>query len=49
MANINVRNVDKENKRKAVFYLSTKGKDLSTAVREMLDKYAKKYDEMIKK
>jgi hypothetical protein len=49
MANINVRNVDQENKRKAVFYLSTKGKDLSTAVREMLDKYAKKYDEMIKK
>ena len=49
MANINVRNVDKESKRKAVFYLSTKGKDLSTAVREMLDKYAKKYDEMIKK
>ena len=37
MANINVRNVDTESKRKAVFYLSTKGKDLSTAVREMLN------------
>lgn len=48
MANVNVRNVNTENKRKAVFYLSTKGKDLSTAVREMLDKYAKKYDEMQK-
>lgn len=49
MANINVRNVDTESKRKAVFYLSSKGKDLSTAVREMLDKYAQKYDEMQKK
>lgn len=48
MANINVRNVDTESKRKAVFYLSSKGKDLSTAVREMIDKYAKKYDEMQK-
>ena len=49
MANVNVRNVDSEKKRKAIFYLSSKGKDLSTAVREMLDKYAQKYDEMQKK
>ena len=49
MANINVRNVDTESKRKAVFYLNSKGKDLSTAVREMLEKYAKQFDEMQKK
>ena len=49
MANVNVRNVDTESKRKAVFYLSTKGKDLSTAVREMLDKYAEEFDKMQKK
>lgn len=48
MANINVRNVDTESKRKTVFYLNSKGKDLSTAVREMLDKYAKEYDKMQK-
>jgi len=41
--------VDKDKKLKASFVLKTKGKDLSTAVREMLDKYAKEYDEMQKK
>ena len=40
--------VDKDKKLKASFVLKTKGKDLSTAVREMLDKYAKEYDEMQK-
>ena len=49
MADINIKNVDKENKRKAIFYLGTKEKDLSTAVREMIDKYAKKYDKIQKK
>lgn len=49
MADINIKNVDKEIKRKAIFYLGTKGKDLSTAVREMLYKYAKEFDKMQKK
>ena len=48
MANINVRNVDQNTKLKASFVLKCNGKDLSTAVREMLDKYAKEYDEMQK-
>lgn len=48
-SDMNIKKVDSEKKRKAIFYLSTKGKDLSTAVREMLDKYAKEYDEMQKK
>ena len=49
MADINIKNVDSEKKRKAIFYLGTKGKDLSTAVREMLEKYAKEFDKMQKK
>ena len=46
MTNVNVKNVDKDVKLKASFVLKTKGKDLSTAVREMLDKYAKEYDDI---
>ena len=41
--------VDKDKKLKASFVLKTKGKDLSTAVREMLDKYAKEYKKKKKK
>lgn len=41
--------VEREKKRKTIFVLSTKGKDLSQAVREMLDKYAEEFDEMQKK
>lgn len=48
LSDMNIKRVDSEKKRKAIFYLGTKGKDLSTAVREMLDKYAKEYDEMQK-
>lgn len=44
MASITIANVDEEKKRKTVFILSTKGKDLSQAVREMLDKYADEFD-----
>lgn len=40
--------IDKETKLKANFILKTKGKDLSTVVRETLEKYAKEYDEMQK-
>ena len=49
LSDMNIKRVDTEKKRKAIFYLGTKGKDLSTAVREMLDKYAKEYDQMQKK
>ena len=42
---LNVRNVDKEQKRKAIFILSTKGKTLSDAVREMVEQYAKEFDQ----
>ena len=49
MADINIKNVDEEKKRKTIFVLTKKNKDLSTAVREMLDKYAKQCDEMQKK
>lgn len=38
--------VEKEKKRKTIFVLSTKGKDLSQAVRDMIDKYAEEYDKM---
>lgn len=43
-----VRNVDAESKKKALFVLSCKGKNLSTAVREMIDNLAKEFDEMKK-
>jgi len=46
MADIITKNVDREKKNKALFVLRCKGKDISTAVREMIDKLAKEYDEM---
>lgn len=49
MTDINIKNVDKEKKRKTIFVLESKGKNLSTVVREMLDKYAKEFDEMQQK
>lgn len=49
LSDMNIKRVDTEKKNKAIFVLKCKGKDLSTAVREMLDKYAKEYDEMQKK
>ena len=48
LSDMNIKRVDSEKKRKAIFYLSSKGKDLSTAVREMLEKYAKEFDKMQK-
>lgn len=48
MQTVNVRNVDKEKVIKANFVLKCKGKDLSKAVREMIDKIANEYDEMQK-
>lgn len=41
--------IDKDIKLKASFILKLKGKDLSTAVRETLEKYAKEYDNLYKK
>lgn len=49
MADINIKNVDKEKKRKTIFVLGAKGKDLSTEVRKMLDKYADEFDKMQQK
>lgn len=48
MERIDVRNIQPEVKRKAMFVLKCKGKDLSTAVREMTAKLAKEFDEMNK-
>lgn len=48
MADIIVKNIDEEKKRKTVFVLNAQGKDLSKAVREMTEKLAKEYDEMNK-
>lgn len=44
MGDINIKNVDKQKKAKAQFILKCKGKDLSMAVREMIDKLAEEYD-----
>lgn len=46
MADINIKNIDKNAKNKAIFVLKCKGKDLSTAVREMINSLAKEYDAM---
>lgn len=35
-----------KDKRKAMFVLKCQGKDLSTVVRELIDKYAEEYDKM---
>lgn len=43
-----VRNVDAESKKKALFVLSCKGKNLSTAVREMVENLAQEFDDMRK-
>ena len=45
MADIITKNVDKAQKRKAVFIFSTKGKTLSDAVREMVKQYADEFDQ----
>lgn len=48
MADINVKNVDREQKRKTLFVLNCKGSDLSKEVKKMLEKYAEEYDKMNK-
>lgn len=44
MADINIKNVNEEKKNKAIFVLSTKGKNLSDEVRKMIDKLAEEFD-----
>lgn len=44
LSDMNIKNVDLEKKNKAIFVLKCKGKDLSTAVREMIDTLAEEYD-----
>jgi len=44
---VQIRTSSKD-KRKAMFVLKCKGKDLSTVLREVIDKYAQEYDEMKK-
>lgn len=46
---LQIRNVDREKKRKAMFILQTQGKNLSQAVREMIDGYAAEFDKKISK
>lgn len=48
MAELNVRNVDKIAKQKAIYVLKCKGKDLSSEVRKLVDQLAKEFDEMKK-
>ena len=46
LVRIDVTNVDSEKKRKAMYVLNAEGTDLSTAIKKLVDKYAKKFDEM---
>lgn len=48
MTEIKATNIDAEAKRKASFVLSARGKNLTQAVREMVEKLAKEYDKMEK-
>lgn len=48
MSNIYIKNLDEEKKNKAMYVLSCKGKDLTKAVRELVDGLAKQFDEMQK-
>lgn len=42
-------NVDAEKKRKAIFVLQCQGKNLSDAVREVIDKYASEFENYLDK
>ena len=48
MSNIYIKNLDEEKKNKAMYVLNCKGKDLTKAVRELVDELAKQFDEMQK-
>lgn len=49
MSNIYIKNLDEEKKNKAMYVLNCRGKDLTKAVRELVDELAKEFDEMQKK
>ena len=48
MTEINVRNVDENDKRKAVYVLKCKGKNLSTEIRNHIKKIASEFDKIKK-
>lgn len=48
MADICVKNVESEQKRKAIFCLKCKGSNLSTEVKKLVEKYAEEFDKMKK-
>ena len=48
MSNIYIKNLNEEKKNKAMYVLSCEGKDLTKAVRELVDELAKQFDEMQK-
>ena len=48
MSNIYIKNLDEEKKNKAMYVLNCKEKDLTKAVRELVDELAKQFDEMQK-
>lgn len=41
---LQIRNVNKEAKAKAIFILKCKGKSLSQEIRDMIDRYAEEFD-----
>ena len=45
MENINVTNVNSEEKRKAMFILKCKRTDLSTEIKKLVKKFADEFDE----
>ena len=44
MSELYIKNLDKEKKEKASFVLRTQGKDLTKAVRKMIDELADEFD-----
>ena len=46
MAEVHITSVDQTKKYKAMFVLKCKGKDLSKEIKELIEKYAKEFDEM---
>jgi hypothetical protein len=48
MSVVYIKNLDEEKKNKAMFILKCQGKDLTKAVRELVDELAKQFDEMQK-
>ena len=49
MADVFIKNLDKEKKDKAMYVLNCRGKDLTKAVRELVDELAKEFKKKKKK